>query len=158
MNPDSQNFDSLRRLLALKRHEQPPPGYFNRFSRDVMARIKAGETGGEGSFELPFLRRLFALFDMKPVFAGAFGMAMCALLISGVIAQDKQAAPADGPAVAEGNGLVVANPDVNSTPQRADAYFAEQSSTNPVAPSKLFERLENQLPAQIQVGWVRPGN
>lgn len=152
MDPDSQNFDSLRRLLALKRHEIPPPGYFNRFSRDVMARIKAGETGGEASFELPFLRRLFALFDVKPVAAGAFGMAMCALLISSVIAtEDKQAAPPSGPAMAQENPVV--NADVYPTPPSGDTHFAEQSSTNPPVPGSLFDQFAT--PQARQVGfWV----
>ena len=47
MNENQPNFESLRRLLALKRHETPPPGYFNNFSRQVIARIRAGETGAE---------------------------------------------------------------------------------------------------------------
>lgn len=154
MNPDSRNFDSLRRLLALKRHEQPPPGYFDRFSRDVMARIKAGENGV--SFELPFIQRLFALFDVKPVFAGAFGMAMCALLISGVIASetDKSTPSPNGPAVAEGNTPVV-NPDVNPAQPSPDKYFVD-SSTNGLS---LFDQL---APAQARPiafrQWVPNGN
>ncbi|HWD92084.1 MAG TPA: hypothetical protein VG938_07015 [Verrucomicrobiae bacterium] len=89
MNPDSQNFDSLRQLLALKRHEIPPPGYFDRFSRDVMARIKAGERGGAIGSELSWFQRLLSAFDVKPVFAGAFGTAVCAFLISGVISSEQ---------------------------------------------------------------------
>jgi hypothetical protein len=89
MNPDSENFDSLQRLLALKRHEIPPPGYFDRFSRDVMARIKAGENGGAVGSEISWFQRLLSIFDLKPVFAGAFGTAVCAFLISGVISSEQ---------------------------------------------------------------------
>jgi hypothetical protein len=88
MNQDSQNFDSLRQLLALKRHEVPPPGYFDRFSRDVMARIKSGDTGEELGTDSWF-RRLLGMFDVKPVFAGAFGTAVCAFLISGIISSEQ---------------------------------------------------------------------
>jgi hypothetical protein len=89
MNPDSENFDSLRQLLALKRHEVPPPGYFDRFSRDVMARIKAGENGGTIGVDSSWFQRLLSLFDVKPIFAGAFGTAVCAFLISGVISSER---------------------------------------------------------------------
>jgi hypothetical protein len=67
----------------------PPPGYFDRFPRDVMARIKAGETGGEVGYELSLFRRLLSMFDVKPVFAGAFGTAVCAFLISGVLSSEQ---------------------------------------------------------------------
>ncbi len=87
MNPESEDFDSLRRLLALKRYELPPPGYFNRFPRDIMARIKAGENGGTMGLESSWFQRLLSVFDVKPIFAGAFGTAVCAFVISGVISE-----------------------------------------------------------------------
>ena len=43
MPPSPEDFESLRRLLALKRHEKPPPGFFEDFSARVMARIEAEE-------------------------------------------------------------------------------------------------------------------
>ena len=49
MNENENNFESLRRLLALKRHETPPPGYFENFSGEVTARIRAGEGRGGGT-------------------------------------------------------------------------------------------------------------
>jgi hypothetical protein len=49
MSENQSNFESLRRLLALKRHEMPPPGYFDAFSRRVIARIRAGETEAPAS-------------------------------------------------------------------------------------------------------------
>ena len=95
MNQDTENFEQLRRLLALKRYEQPPPGYFNDFSSQVIARIKVGERGEEGAFldrllwEAPWLRRIWAALEAKPILAGVFGVAMCGLLIAGVIYSDR---------------------------------------------------------------------
>ena len=94
MNPETENFEQLRRLLALKRHEQPPPGYFNNFSGQVIARIKAGERG-EDSFSLgrwvwegAWLQRLWSAIETKPALTGAFGVLVCGLLISGIIYSD----------------------------------------------------------------------
>src|SRR5258706_288966 len=43
MNPNTENFDQLRKLLALKRYELPPPRYFNEFSGRIMARLAEPE-------------------------------------------------------------------------------------------------------------------
>jgi hypothetical protein len=88
MKPDSENFGPLRRLLGLKRHEQPPPGYFNNFSREVIARIKTGEQGLLG--ERTWLHWLWTVLEAKPVLAGAFGVAVCALLIAGIMNSEEE--------------------------------------------------------------------
>jgi hypothetical protein len=91
MNENQQNFESLRRLLALKRHEVPPPGYFNNFSRQVIARIRAGEvedsaTRWERLFVgMPWLLKWLQGIETKPVFAGGFATALCLLLLFGAV-------------------------------------------------------------------------
>jgi hypothetical protein len=159
MNPDSENFDSLRRLLALKRHEQPPPGYFNRFSRDVMARIKAGETGGEMAMELPWIQRVLAMFDVKPIYAGAFGTAVCALLISGVVSSESAGhAVATNPSFTGGKNFADVGP---STPAAMPVETAfTQANTNPVVSQSLFEQFQPQIDAQpaSERVWVPNGN
>ena len=95
MTQDPQQFEQLRRLLALKRHEQPPPGYFNNFSRQVIVRIKAGETGAPTHvlervfWEAPWLQRLLAAFEARPIVASACGVAVCGLMLTGLLYTDK---------------------------------------------------------------------
>ncbi|HTQ50375.1 MAG TPA: hypothetical protein VMJ12_06655 [Candidatus Acidoferrales bacterium] len=91
MNENQPNFESLRRLLALKRHETPPPGYFNNFSRQVIARIRAGESRAPASladrvFEgMPWFLRLLQSLETKPIYAGGFATALCGLLVFGAV-------------------------------------------------------------------------
>jgi hypothetical protein len=116
MNHDSQDFEDLRRLIALKRHENPPPGYFNQFSREVCARIKAGEQASDPApfswlfQDLSWLQRLWATLETKPVLAGAVGVAACAFLFGGIVySTDKadfdQQALVASPAVEASAGL-----------------------------------------------------
>src|SRR5215467_7319885 len=94
MNPEQENFAELRRLLVIKRYEQPPPRFFNDFSRQVIARIRAGERAEESiverlGWEAPWLRRIWSAFENKPLLAGAFGVAVCSLLVSGIIYSER---------------------------------------------------------------------
>ena len=84
MSPDSQNFEALRRLISLKRYERPHPRYFNQFSSQVIARIKAGEHLQEAATSGGFswLHRLWAAFETKPILAGAAGLGACALVVA----------------------------------------------------------------------------
>jgi hypothetical protein len=95
MSQDTENFEQLRRLLKLKRYEQPPPRYFNDFSSQVIARVERGERGdgyasvGRMLWEAPWLQRIWVAFEAKPLVAGAFGLAVCATLITGVIYSER---------------------------------------------------------------------
>jgi hypothetical protein len=99
MSPIPDDFEQLRRLLALKRHEQPPPGYFHGFSRQVIVRIKAGEFGdpveaaGWSFSGGSFLQRIWATLDARPVLAGAFGVAVCGFFVVGALMSDATANP-----------------------------------------------------------------
>jgi hypothetical protein len=142
MNQDTENFEKLRRLLALKRHEQPPPRYFNDFSSQVIARIKAGERGERGEFverllwEAPWLQRILGAFEAKPMLAGVFGVAMCGLLLTGMIYSDK-ADPSTVSLVPAGEGgsapiTLVPVTEANH-PLVARPVLLEPSSTSPIA-------------------------
>jgi len=97
MYPDSENFEQLRRLLALKRYEQPPPGYFHNFSRQVCARIQDGKhaanSGVFGSLfsNASWLNRFWVSLETQPIFAGVLGMAACALLLTGIVYSTEKA-------------------------------------------------------------------
>jgi hypothetical protein len=94
MSPVPDDFEQLRRLLALKRHEQPPPGYFHGFSRQVIVRIQAGDLGAPAQASVwslsggSFLQRIWATFDARPVLAGAFGVAVCGFFLVGALMSD----------------------------------------------------------------------
>ena len=49
MNQSENNFRDLKHLLKLKRHEIPPPGFFDHFSDGVIARLRESEASRAGS-------------------------------------------------------------------------------------------------------------
>lgn len=62
----SKDCVKLRRLLALKRHELPPPGYFNTFHHEVVEKIEAMEARG------PWWTRLMDAVVLRPTLAAGF--------------------------------------------------------------------------------------
>src|SRR5882724_7283135 len=73
---------------------KPPPGYFHGFSREVIVRIKAGELGNESEASFwsfgagSFFQRVWATLDARPIFAGAFGVAVCGFFVVGALLSD----------------------------------------------------------------------
>jgi len=99
MDQNEQNFDQLRQLLKLKRHEVPPPGYFNRLPSEIISEIRAEQRSGRDSVarlatEAPWLMRFWSALEAKPLFGGAFGAAVCALVLGALYLTEK---PADRP-------------------------------------------------------------
>lgn len=76
-NPDE--FEQVKRLLALKRHEEPPPGYFDRLPGRIRARIAQAEARPE-----PFWRRWLAAWDVPPALATSYAAVAVMLVLGGV--------------------------------------------------------------------------
>jgi hypothetical protein len=91
MNQNENNFEDLKRLLKLKQHEVPPPGYFNHFSGEVISRIRAGEAGGSRTFmeqlqaDAPWLMNFLRVFETRPGLIGGFATSLCLLLVLVVV-------------------------------------------------------------------------
>jgi len=91
MNESENNFSELKRLLRLKRHEVPPPGYFNDFSAEIIARIRAGQSAAGGNLagrlqdQAPWLVSFLRIFEARPGVIGAFATSLCLLLLFGVV-------------------------------------------------------------------------
>jgi hypothetical protein len=103
MNPDSENFEPLCKLMALKRHEQPPPGYFSRLPDKIALRIERGDG------PLNFWEWLLAGYAFQPAIAYSFALAAFGALAFSVINTVKTA-PANSDRILAGNGWRVATP------------------------------------------------
>ncbi|MBP9902509.1 MAG: hypothetical protein V9H26_03585 [Verrucomicrobiota bacterium] len=156
MNAEPENFDQLCRLLKLKRHESPPPRYFNDFSSQVVARIRAGSAGGrlespDGVVAGPrWLRQFWRVIEQQPAVSGMLTAAACGLLVVGVFVSDnarptlnitadgmaKFEAPVTGPA--EANRFAAAGPTARGE------LFA--NSTNPAIQLRPGPSLFSEFP------------
>ena len=148
MNPESENFEQLRRLLAIKKYEQPPPGYFKDFSQQVIMHIRAAGPEAEAVgterliWEAPWLQRFWAALEHNPILAGGFGVIVCALLVSGVIFSENMAGSPDASALSQGTdqpgsqASAVADASAISHPlltQPAGVDFSSTFGAQPVA-------------------------
>ena len=75
------DFSRLQKLLAAKRHEQPPPGYLDRLPGQITARLRA-EAAAQAE---PWWRQLLASFHTKPAWAIAFSVLALSALTTGIL-------------------------------------------------------------------------
>jgi len=143
MNQNEHNFDDLKKLLKLKQHEVPPPGYFNNFSGQVISRIRAGEAGRSQSFterlqvEAPWAMSIFRIFETRPGLIGGFATSLCLLLVLAVVfaersehsSQNLLAISAEPAAASVGNSVTAMTAPTLATGSDNSGIVA---STNPV--------------------------
>ncbi|MBC8002125.1 MAG: hypothetical protein H7X97_06015 [Opitutaceae bacterium] len=163
MNDAPENFEQLQKLLALKRHEQPPPGYFNRLPGQIIARLEGENAARQNSF----LEKLFAGTFFRPAVAYGFLGVFCALAATGVVLtftsqnetpmaqpdslQPFQLGAAPGRELA--NSSVVA-PSLSLTPASLNGASSTNAIENPDSPNSLFEglRLRQSVPVSSPSG------
>jgi hypothetical protein len=160
MNENENDFGTLRQFLKLKRHESPPPGYFNNFSNEVIARIREGESGESGYFsEAPWLLKFLQLFEFKPAFAGAFASALFLLLVFGFVFADRPESspePLLQPSAQPSNSFAAVTPIALAQPAETTGIIA---TTNPASSLQPVASLFNsQNPFAQQVSFTTSGN
>jgi hypothetical protein len=158
VNENENNFEPLRRLLAFKNRETPPPGYFNDFSRQVVARIRAGETNESSG---AWFSKLLQAFEFKPAFAGSFAGALCLLLVFGIVyAQRPDAAPQPllTSSAQISSPLAMTSPTDFIPPAGSSGLIASNNSVlNLGSVASLFNQPDQNQLGQ-QVSFVVPGN
>lgn len=154
MNSDP-DFEDLRKLLSLKKYEQPPPSYFSELPGRIWIRIER-----EGRTET-FWARFFPNNSLSPALAYSFGLLACGTLVFGIgyslRTNSSQTAPIP---FANENGLLtsprLATKDVSGV--AFSNYQATQlASTNPVMHSEPLPSLFNSLPIQTAPVNYSPG-
>jgi len=143
MNEPDKDFKALRTLVSLKRHEVPPPGFFNDFSKDIVMRIRRGDTdnpdplGTKIHSAAPWLLRLIQNFQAKPAYAGIFASVLGLLLVGGIVYTDNPGSTPEDlmpPQTAEISASLTAAAMTSPTimDQAGLASQPSLSSTNPV--------------------------
>jgi len=135
--PDTnEQYERLIQLLALKRYEQPPPGFFDRFPREVRLRI-VGETNPQAgwashlSSDSNWFSKLMIMLDTRPYLAGVFGVLACGFVITGILYANSNHPPTNTLALESFTPIAPAALVSDSVPAWA-AAGPTGSSTNPM--------------------------
>jgi hypothetical protein len=161
MDTQPENFENLRRLLVLKRHEKPPPGYFDGLSREVFLRLQAGESDQQAGWErpeweAPWLQRLWEALSLKPFLTGAMGVAACGMVLAGILF-----AEAPDSAVFANNGAPNGAPPPSplmAMPASTPGIAFNQSLLlpEPVAATNVTTSLQPTIPSGLFGGDINP--
>ena len=151
------DFSALRGLLALKRHEQPPPRYFSEFSGRVIARLETAQSAAS----LSWIERLMQVFELKPVLTGAFGITAFGLLLIGLVSIERPDNTAMGmnPVVSEGSIPTSKSGSDDGVNQFATPTAESGSSIDPAINSQPTSALFNGFRLNVQtIAFTPNGN
>jgi len=134
MERQSRAAISVEKMIALKRHEQPPPGYFRLLPDRIINRIEHGE--GPSSF----WEKWGPAFRVRAVLAYALGLTVCTALTVGVWFSPKLDQGAGGSDSRPGSRWAVESVSTASveTPLGGARWLG---STNPVTAPRLGDSL-----------------
>lgn len=97
MDSRPEDFEKVRRLLALKRYERPPAGCLEELHRATLAelrRLQGADPQARPSPEGPaWWRFLWEALAPRPLLAGAVGVVVCALVVGAVLQADRLELP-----------------------------------------------------------------
>ncbi len=127
--------EKLRRLLALKKHEIPPPGFHDQLSSRIMDQIRREEQ--EVGFA-PAIRRFFQQFELTPATLGMAGAAACAILLVALNQNPPQGAPVPAPAPSVATTTEIGT-TLGELPMLAESPLLATNNTHTSAPSFLFD-------------------
>ncbi len=164
-----QEFEKLQRLLKLKRHEQPHPRYFNDFSSQVTARIRAGERGSKHETDESaaplWLQRLWRTLEAKPAASGVFAAAVCGLVLAGILLTDTPGGgPTAPPNIANTFPTPLLTPDENppalpfANPNAAAITLATSSNSSGLVPLPGGSLFGSPLPLETVPVSAAPGS
>ena len=147
MEHPPEQFEKLTTLLKLKRYESPPPGYFLRFSSQVMARIEALSED-----QPSWLKRFWLAFEARPSVAASCGVLLGALLVTGFMLTQQSQGEAFvwESSVSPILGQATAHVDLDTSAQ-ASLLVIPHAFSNALAPAFIFG--DNRLRATTLDHW-----
>jgi hypothetical protein len=126
MDQEPRQTFKVERIIALKRFEQPPPGYFHLLPDRIISRIEKGE--GRAGFWETWL----AAFGFRPALVYAFGLTVCGAVTVGMFFSPKSEATAT----------------VSATGQISDSLWT-------TAPARMAMATESELPRGLHTAnWL----
>jgi hypothetical protein len=152
MNQERQQTEKIVRIIALKRFEQPPPGYFHLLPDRIMNRIEKGE--GKSNFWENFV----AAFSIRPALVYAFGLSVCGAVTAGIFYSPKSETMASATGSMPDSLWAISQPaalaDGDSDAPR-DLHLANWlGSTRPIMPAETASMFEASVDRPMSVSFV----